>query len=385
MYNIVDLFSGAGGLTAGFYYKIQKKKFVKNTKFNFLFANEYNKYASEAFRLNFPDIPLIESDISDITKEKLEENNIITNNVDLLIGGPPCQSYSTVGKRQYDQRAKMYYEYRRLLSILEPKMFIFENVTGLLSMKNDKKEPVLNDIYKMFDDINEDKKLGYIIHKNVLNAKDFGVPQSRERVFLVGIKKGTDLTWEFPKPTHGNEKTLEDYLTIKDAIEDLPSLNNGESKNSYGNNFQSNYSLLMRGNNDILNEHECANYGEKMMAIMKAVPQGEGKKYINSLVDKGALKKEYYLTSGYDNTYGRLWWDRPSTTITNSLGTPSSLRCIHPIQNRALTTREGARLQSFPDWFKFVGPKYEKNSQVGNAVPPLLAMHLAEQVLKCLK
>jgi len=237
----------------------------------------------------------------------------------------------------------------------------------------------------MFDDINEDGKLGYIIYKSVLNAKDFGVPQSRERVFLVGIKKGTDLIWEFPKPTYGSKKSLKDYLTIKDAIEDLPILNNAESKNTYTNCPQSNYSSLMRGNNDILNEHECANYGEKMMAIMKAVPQGAGKKYINSLVDNGTLKKEYYLTSGYDNTYGRLWWDRPSTTITNSLGTPSSLRCIHPIQNRALTTREGARLQSFPDWFKFVGPKYEKNSQVGNAVPPLLAMHLAEQVLKCLK
>lgn len=385
MINIVDLFSGVGGLTFGFYYKIKKNNFVRNKEFNFLFANEYNSCASKAFRLNFPNIPLFECDIADITKNFLLNNEIEIENVDLVIGGPPCQSFSTVGKRQYDQRAKMYKEYIRLLGILKPKMFIFENVTGLLSMKNDKQSPVINDIYKMFDNINGDGTLGYRIEKQVLNAKKYGVPQSRERVFLIGINKNYDIPWSFPKPTHGESESLKNYLTIKDAIEDLPPLNNGEEVKNYIGDAKSDYAKLMRSKSKELNDHFSGTHGEKMLAIIKAVPQGEGKNYINLLVKQGLLEKEYYLTSGYGNTYGRLWWDKPSTTITNSLGSPSSLRCIHPLQNRALSTREGARLQSFPDWFKFIGGKAQKNTQVGNAVPPLLAIHLAKSVKKSIK
>ena len=141
----------------------------------------------------------------------------------------------------------------------------------------------------------------------------------------------------------------------------------------------------MRGNCVDLTDHFIGTYGDKIRTVIANVVQGEGKRYFNNLVDKGLLDRKYYLTSGYNNTYGRLWWNRPSTTITNSFGTPSALRCIHPLQDRALSTREGARLQSFPDWFCFCGNKYEKNSQVGNAVPPLLAIELAKQVKKCFK
>lgn len=384
MINIVDLFSGAGGLTFGFYYKIKGNSFVRNKKFNFLFANEYNPYASEAFRQNFPDIPLLECDIASITTEKLEEENIQYSDVDLVIGGPPCQSYSTVGKRQYDQRATMYEEYIRLLGILKPKMFIFENVTGLLSMKNDNGEPVINDIKELFGSIkNGNEEFGYVINQAVLNAKDFGVPQSRERVFLVGTRKDLKEVWTFPEATHGG-KSGKDFINISQAISDLPYLSQGETKHLYETDPNSEYEILMRSGSKIIMNHTNAIYGEKMTAVIQAVPQGEGREYINSLVEKGYLNKEYYLTSGYNNTYGRLWWDRPSTTITNSFGTPSALRCIHPLQHRALTTREGARLQSFPDWFKLVGPKHERNSQVGNAVPPLLAIHLAKNIKKSL-
>ena len=117
-----------------------------------------------------------------------------------------------------------------------------------------------------------------------------------------------------------------------------------------------------------------------MLEIMKLVKQGEGKNQINKLVDEGKASKELYLTSGYRNSYGRLWWDKPSSTITNNLSTPSSLRCIHPKQNRALTSREGARLQSFPDSFQFYGSKTQVNIQIGNAVPPLLSIVLADSV-----
>ena len=186
------------------------------------------------------------------------------------------------------------------------------------------------------------------------------------------------MNWRFPIKTVKNDN----YLTVSDAISDLPHLEMEQEINTYGLAPQNEYQRLMRQGSIQLTEHFNGEYGEKMQAVMAAVPEGEGKDYINMLVDNGDLAEEYRLTSGYKNTYGRLWWNRPSTTITNNLGRPSSLRCIHPIDNRALTTREGARLQSFPDVCKFVGNKYEKNSQVGNAVPPLLAMSISKEVTR---
>lgn len=384
--NIVDLFSGAGGLTFGFQYKIKKDRFVRNRQNNILFANEYDAQAAKAFHENFPNIPLIHDDIANVTPESIAKLNINIEKIDLVIGGPPCQSYSTVGKRQYDERAKMYREYIRLLGILKPKIFIFENVTGLLSMKNDNNEPVLNDIKNMFADIYGNGLLSYEIKQEVLNAKNYGVPQSRDRVFLVGIRSDLDSNcWTFPKQKYGDEQGQLPFLTVENAISDLPNLNEGETIDKYVLPPQNAYQALMRNGSVVLSDHFIGTYGDKIRTVIENVIQGEGKRYFNNLVDEGIVDRKYYLTSGYNNTYGRLWWDRPSTTVTNSFGTPSALRCIHPLQNRALSTREGARLQSFPDWFKFCGNKYEKNSQIGNAVPPLLAIELAKQVKKCFK
>ena len=351
-----------------------------------MFANEYDSQAAKAFRANFPHIPLIQDDIANVTIAKLKKENIDVSDVDLVIGGPPCQSYSTVGKRQYDKRAKMYEEYIRLLGILQPKMFIFENVTVLLSMKNADGKPVLDDIRNMFADIVGDGQLGYHINQEVLNAKDFGVPQSRDRLFIVGIRKDLDNDcWAFPLKSHGERKGLSPYLTVADALSDLPELAEGQSLSEYALESQNDYQSLMRFGSESLDEYCIGVYGEKIRTVIANVIQGEGREFINNLVRTGALDEKYYLTSGYHNTYGRLWWDRPSTTITNSFATPSALRCIHPLQNRALSTREGARLQSFPDWIKFFGSKYEKNSQVGNAVPPLLAIELNKSVKRCFK
>ena len=128
------MFSGAGGLTFGFYYKLQNGKFIRNRKNQFLFANEYSPVAAEAFRLNYPDINMIQGDIRTLSEDKI--NDLLQDDeVDLIIGGPPCQSFSTVGMRRFDEQAKLYKEYLRLLSIIKPKMFLFENVTGILSMR----------------------------------------------------------------------------------------------------------------------------------------------------------------------------------------------------------------------------------------------------------
>ena len=380
MIRVVDLFSGAGGLTLGFKNKILNDTFVKSDDYNILFANEIDKNASDAFSLNFPQIPMLNCSITQITQNYLVENNIEYSDVDLVIGGPPCQSFSTVGRRQYDERAQMYKEYRRMLSFLQPKVFLFENVTGLMTMKNAEGLPVLEDIKYEFSDFSDfGINLSYEIKESVMNAKHFGVPQNRERVFLVGMRRDleSEFNWEFPDAELISE---DEFLTLEDAIGDLPKLGNGEKKEYYESNPYTFYQKLMRNNSVELTHHVNGLNGERMLKIMKTVTPGKGKNYINELVEAGKLDEKYFLTSGYHNTYGKLWWDRPSSTITNNLSTPSSLRCIHPIQNRALTPREGARIQSFPDTFHFIGNKENINSQIGNAVPPLLAMAIAQKL-----
>ena len=380
MIRVVDLFSGAGGLTLGFKNKVLNDTFVKSDDYNILFANEIDKNASDAFSLNFPQIPMLNCSITQITQNYLVENNIEYSDVDLVIGGPPCQSFSTVGRRQYDERAQMYKEYRRMLSFLQPKVFLFENVTGLMTMKNAEGLPVLEDIKYEFSDFSDfGINLSYEIKESVMNAKHFGVPQNRERVFLVGMRRDleSEFNWEFPDAELISE---DEFLTLEDAIGDLPELGNGEKKEYYESNPYTFYQKLMRNNSVELTHHVNGLNGERMLKIMKTVTPGKGKNYINELVEAGKLDEKYFLTSGYHNTYGKLWWDRPSSTITNNLSTPSSLRCIHPIQNRALTPREGARIQSFPDTFHFIGNKENINSQIGNAVPPLLAMAIAQKL-----
>ena len=380
MIRVVDLFSGAGGLTLGFKNKVLNDTFVKSDDYNILFANEIDKNASDAFSLNFPQIPMLNCSITQITQNYLVENNIEYSDVDLVIGGPPCQSFSTVGRRQYDERAQMYKEYRRMLSFLQPKVFLFENVTGLMTMKNAVGLPVLEDIKREFSDFSDfGIDLSYEIKESVMNAKHFGVPQNRERVFLVGMRRDleSEFNWEFPDAELISE---DEFLTLEDAIGDLPELGNGEKKEYYESNPYTFYQKLMRNNSVELTHHVNGLNGERMLKIMKTVTPGKGKNYINELVEAGKLDEKYFLTSGYHNTYGKLWWDRPSSTITNNLSTPSSLRCIHPIQNRALTPREGARIQSFPDTFQFIGNKENINSQIGNAVPPLLAMAIAQKL-----
>lgn len=370
---IVDLFSGAGGLTFGFYYNLINGEFIRNENCNIVFANEYDIAAANAFRMNFPDINMINKDIKELSEIEIRQL-IGTEEIDLIIGGPPCQSYSTIGKRVYDDKAKLYEEYYRLLSIIRPRMFLFENVKGMLSMKNESGDLIISAIERKFENINEN--LGYNIVYKTLDSVEFGVPQHRERVFIIGIRSDLDLIWDFNAIQRDDIK-----LTLREAISDFPIIQSGENIHEYGNtNPVNDYQRLMRGNNQVLEDHFLAIYGDKIQTVMDHVIEGEGKDYINHLVDTGVLSEEYRLTSGYKNTYGRLYANQPCTTITNNMSTPSGLRCIHYEQNRALTPREGARIQSFPDWFRFTGNRREIKTQIGNAVPPLLAIKLARQL-----
>lgn len=395
---IVDLFSGAGGLTFGFYYQLVDGHFVR-TDNEFLFANEYDSHAAAAFSANYPDINMINRKIQDLTEGEINEM-IGDQEVDIIIGGPPCQSFSTVGRRRFDDKARLYTEYIRMLRIIQPRMFLFENVKGMLSMReqvpavdengdplldeNGKQQTVPGDlimdiIRENFADLGEG--LGYqLVGEEVLDAVNYGVPQHRERVFLVGVRNDVleHVEWHYPEPTHGNDENP--YITISEAISDLPEIEEGGHAEAYMNPPINAYQILMRGDNQELTQHFCGNHNEKMRRVIAAVPQGEGRHYINGLVDRGELPEFCRLTSGYANTYGRLVANNPCTTITNNMCTPSALRCIHYAQNRELTPREGARIQSFPDWYVFSGQKGHVTTQIGNAVPPLLAMAMARSI-----
>lgn len=352
--NVIDIFCGAGGLSHGFY---------KNKNFNILCANDIEKDMTETYKANHKDIPVYNMDIINFNLELLkQELKITANDVDVIIGGPPCQAYSTVGKRILDDpRGKLFQEFYRLVKECSPKLFLFENVKGLLSMKGG---VLFQEIIKLFKDI------GYQIEYKVLNASDFGVPQSRERVFIVGTLNPKNFT--FPLPTHseyGCEKTQK-YITVKDAISDLPELGNNEQKNKYADDTKHYYQEMLR-DTDILTEHISPKNNDNLIELMNALPDG------GTPLD---IEERLRPKSGFKNTYCRLWWEKPCTTITRNFSTPSSSRCVHPKQSRPLTPREALRIQSFPDSYVLKGSASSKKVQIGNAVPPLLSKHLAKAV-----
>ena len=352
-YNIVDLFSGAGGLSYGFSIFPQ---------FNIIAANEIEKDIAAAYKLNHPSVEMINCDIRELSKEAIEKA-VGERTVDIVIGGPPCQSYSTLGKRRMDERANLFQEYKRVLDILRPRAFVFENVVGLLSMDR-------GNLFKQIQ--KEFAELGFVLTYKLLDAVDYGVPQHRERVILVGMRGRND--YAFPAPTHGER--LKPYVTLKDAMGDLPPLKSGEKKDFYlcppYNDF---LDFVRKDAGSILTEHAAPKNGEHLIKIMEMLKDGQ---------TKDDLPEEYRPKSGYGNTYAKLWWEKPSTTITRNFSCPSSSRCIHPRDSRAMSIREGARLQSFPDDYKFFGSDTMKRLEIGNAVPPLLSIAIAEQMLKVL-
>lgn len=352
-YNVVDLFSGVGGLSYGF---------SKMPEFNILAANEIEKDISIAYTLNHPTVSMFNCDINQLTEEKIQEV-LKGQRVDLIVGGPPCQSYSTLGKRQMDERASLFMQYKRILTILKPKAFVFENVSGILSM----------DKGRLFERVkSEFESLGYQLKYKLLDAVDYGVPQHRERVILVGFKG--ENKFEYPQPTYG--EGLKPYITLEEAIGDLPSIKSGQTNNTFNSSVSNDFLNFVRKSGETMTEHSAPNNGEHLIKIMETLKDGQS---------KDDLPEEIRPKSGYGNTYAKLWWKKPSTTITRNFACPSSSRCIHPRDSRAMSIREGARLQSFPDDYKFYGSDGMKRLEIGNAVPPLLSKVIAEQMLKALE
>lgn len=356
---VIDLFCGVGGLSYGF---------AHNNDFEIVAANEILPNMAKAYSLNHPAVKVYTEDIKDFSSEKVEEDlNIQASEIDIIVAGPPCQAYSTLGKRSVnDFRGKLFQEYYRVLKEFNPPLFLFENVRGLLSMRGGE---LLKTIISLFE------SLGYKVQYKLLNAADFGAPQIRERVVIVGSKLKND--FQYPLPTHyGAEEALrlfrtgfQPHLTLEEAISDLSFIKSGEEQFEYASEPQNEFQKKMRVNAPKkLMDHNAPKNNAKLVKIMELLPDGGTPE---------DLPKELRPTSGYKNTYCRLWWNRPSTTITRNLSTPSSSRCIHPKAPRPLTTREGARIQCFPDSYQFYGSRSDRNLQIGNAVPTVLSNALA--------
>jgi len=359
--SVLDLFSGVGGLSYGFEH---------SEMFQVAAANEILHPMAEAYRLNHPQVEMFEGDIHDLDRAALKSRGIDPKSIEVIVGGPPCQAYSTVGKRLLDDpRGALFQEYYRLLRDIRPKVFIFENVKGLVSMNKGELLPTIVQLFETLD---------YKVQFRVLNAADYGAPQMRERVIIVGTLP--EVRFAFPEPTHGSPVAIANqfpndlvpWVTLRDAISDLPVIEAGGKATKYLDKPKNDFQREMRRDAPLLlQDHDAASHGKGLLDLIRLIPEGGSPQDI---------LEEFRPKSGFANTYSRLWWDRPSTTVTRNLGTPSSSRCIHPEADRGLTTREGARIQCFPDSYRFFGSRSEKNLQIGNAVATRLSAALAKSL-----
>jgi len=354
----IELFSGAGGLSIG----------LEKAGFDIVLANEIEKDFATSFQFNHPKTKMLCKDIHQIDFDA-ELKKLGSPKIALVSGGPPCQGFSTVGsKKHQDPRNSLFYEYLRAVKEIQPNYVMFENVSGFKTMYHG---AAYNTLIRELDD------LGYDTVSSVLEASNYGLPQRRKRTIVVGWEKGKENV-QLPLPTHDDGGTIFQCLkkiTLMDAISDLPELKANDEKCIYGSEPHNAYQRQLRDGVQKLTEHHSSNYGEKMLEILSLIPAG-------GTVDDLPLRlrpKKYF-----SNTYSRLFPDVPAPTITRNFGTPSSSRCVHPFQNRALSTREGARLQGFPDSYVFYGSKTSKNLQIGNAVPPIFGEVIAKAISQSL-
>ena len=325
-----------------------------------------------------------------IDDDLIRHQNKINGPFDIVVGGPPCQGFSSAGKRALDDdRNKLVLAFLRAIEITNPKVFVMENVTGFKTFQNGK-------IHK--EVVNFAKRLGYQVRSAIVLASLSGVPQRRKRFLLVGSKVGT---FKFPgeielpndenlfdsnefclerffiqKPEDGKEK-----WTFNDATSDLPSLKAGEKLEKYKSAPKNDLQKYFREGSEKPLDHFAVGHRDYFIELLSYIPQG--KSALDPEVQK-LIPKKLRPTSGFKNSYQRIIGDAPSPTITRNFTTPSSANCIHPSQDRALSIREGARCQSFPDWFYFLGTTDEKRLQIGNAVPPLLGKAIGESILNAI-
>ena len=341
----LDLFSGAGGMSLG----------ADNVGIKILAAVENEPNACQTFRKNFPHVRLSESDIRFFTPPTLPSQ------ASIIFGGPPCQGFSTSNQktRNIENRKNwMYSEFFRIVELACPEWVVFENVKGLLETE---KGFFLSLISSKL------KSLGYSCNISSLNAKDFGVPQVRNRLFIVGNRRGKN--FKFPI---GKQKKV---LTVREAVWDLPIVGNGASISwlPYSREAQSAYAQKLRGEMVESPNNVVSKNAPYVVERYKYVKQGGNWEDIPE-----SLMTNYRdRTRCHTGVYHRLRWDAPSVVLGNF----RKNMLIHPSQHRGLSVREAARLQSFPDNFEFCGSIGFQQQQVGNAVPPLLAAAVFQNII----
>jgi len=345
----IDLFCGAGGLSTGF----------SQAGWHVALGVDSWGRALETFANNHRDSKTWETriDASVSGSELLERAG--ASHVDAVIGGPPCQGYSTLGKRKSsDPRNDLVWQFVRLVGEIRPRAFLMENVDGLRILRHGS-ESLTRTVAR------ELSNLGYAVSYGMLLAANYGVPQLRRRVVFVGLETGH--RFEFPRPSH-DEGT---WPTVWDAIGDLPEVPVGERRTSYGQAPRSELQRRLRGASDTLLGHESPKHAPSLVSALSFIPDGGNRR---------SIPESHQPKSGFHNSYARFRSDKPAIAVTTVMGKPSSTRCVHPFQNRAITPREGARLQTFPDGYAFAGGRWEQYEQIGNSVPVRLAERLAVQL-----
>lgn len=369
---ILDLFCGTGGFSHGF---------EQTGKFQVVSGLDLLPDRIETFVANHP---TARATCGDIRTAGIDSLCGASPRPEVVIGGPPCQGFSSLRPfrtlTERDPRNNLFEHFALVVDAVRPAWFVLENVVGLLTNQSGR---ILDAVLAVF------AGAGYRLSWRVLNGAFYGLPQRRERFILVGSRDGVDFEW--PEPTHYFDgaksmagrhgqhrevgplfrRSMKKANTVMDAIHDLPEIPAGEASHAYRDDVTpTEYEKEMRGGCEALTLHEATRHSPKMLEIVR-----------HAGFNKSALP-EGMVTSGFSTCYSRLEPDLPSVTLTVNFVHPSSNKCIHPYQHRALTPREGARLQGFPDAFEFIGSRAQIVKQIGNAVPPLLGRVIAESLAR---
>ena len=369
---VIDVFCGAGGLSEG----------LRQAGFRPLVGVDFDKHAAATYRRNHPGVPVIEEDIRHVAGSRLAALAGNTD-IDLVAGGPSCQGFSTHGKRMEDDpRNFLFKHFARLVHELQPKMFLMENVKGMLTYS---KGAFRHEIEAAFADI------GYRSAFAQVHAADFGVPQMRHRVVFIGTRlSGVGLT--FPKPTHGeSSESLRPYVTVEEAIGDLPLMRKEylAERREYRTSPRNSYQAYCRAEGPAeVTLHVGRPLSRQAQELAQYIGQGEGLRAVPQDVLPARFKRMRTISTGAlrrdcTTLYHRLAPGRPSYTITCNYRNVASGPFLHPWEDRAISHREAARLMSFPDRYEFMGSAFPR--QIGNAVPPLLARAIGAALAKTLK
>jgi len=366
----ISLFCGAGGCSLGF----------KQAGYNVLYANDNDKAAVVTYRENFPDTPSECEDIDQLNfKTILKNAGIRSGELDILIGGPPCQGFSTAGTRFWDDpRNHLLKSYVKALEIMKPKWFLMENVEGLLTSN---KGMYIYEAVKAF------VALGYSIRVEKIYSQEYGIPQRRKRVLIVGNRIGINFNMPGPKIHVSGKIFRNSDVTLAHAIGGLPpATNNKELELGYMAEPHDNFELLLRSPVGIVNDHFSPRLSPLQLERISALKPGQTMKDLPARLQHESFKKRANRRvsdgtptekrGGSPSGLKRLIGNEPCLTVTGA----ATRELLHPKENRALTIRECARIQTFPDDFTFYGNSSQKIKQIGNAIPPMLARIFAEHI-----